>query len=204
MLRIYLNTCLVAFGLHFSTPHCAANPEPDDAFFVQSWDTENGLPHGAVTAVARSTDGYLWVGTRGGLARFDGVRFKQFTKATVPTLETDSIQSMVADPRGGVWVGTRDGILLRANGEEFEAVDLRFGTNKAPITSISIDGAETVWVATSGRGVIRIRGAKQDFFDQSSGLESDKVSQILCDGSNHTWALARGILTVFMAIGGHR
>jgi ligand-binding sensor domain-containing protein len=39
-----------------------------------SWGVEQGLPHGIVTAVTQTRDGYLWVGTKGGLARFDGIR----------------------------------------------------------------------------------------------------------------------------------
>jgi ligand-binding sensor domain-containing protein len=41
---------------------------------VKSWRTIDGLPQNSVTALAQTPDGYLWVGTQGGLARFDGVR----------------------------------------------------------------------------------------------------------------------------------
>jgi len=47
----------------------------DLAFVVKSWRTIDGLPQNSVNAMAQTPDGYLWVGTRGGLARFDGVRF---------------------------------------------------------------------------------------------------------------------------------
>jgi ligand-binding sensor domain-containing protein len=45
---------------------------------IQSWGTEVGLPQNAVNAIAQTRDGYLWLGTHDGLARFDGVRFKVF------------------------------------------------------------------------------------------------------------------------------
>jgi ligand-binding sensor domain-containing protein len=50
----------------------------DGNFLVDSWHTESGLPDGNVTALAQTPDGYLWVGTFKGLARFDGVRFTIF------------------------------------------------------------------------------------------------------------------------------
>jgi len=42
----------------------------------QAWSTEEGLPQSSVHGVAQTTDGYLWIATEGGLARFDGVSFK--------------------------------------------------------------------------------------------------------------------------------
>ena len=48
------------------------------------WTSENGLPDDSVTAIAQTPDGYLWVGTYNGLARFDGVRFVTFDPANTP------------------------------------------------------------------------------------------------------------------------
>ncbi|MBV8570020.1 MAG: hypothetical protein JO319_05365, partial [Acidobacteriaceae bacterium] len=45
------------------------------SFGHQTWQTENGLPQNSVHAIAQSADGYLWLGTDGGLARFDGYSF---------------------------------------------------------------------------------------------------------------------------------
>ena len=44
-------------------------------YSVKVWQTDEGLPHNSVWALAQASDGYLWVGTQQGLARFDGVRF---------------------------------------------------------------------------------------------------------------------------------
>src|SRR3954463_9651036 len=42
------------------------------------WQMEDGLPHSIVQAITQTKDGYLWVGTREGLARFDGTSFEAF------------------------------------------------------------------------------------------------------------------------------
>ena len=47
-------------------------------YFTRTWQVEDGLPQNKVTAVVQTRDGYLWVGTYNGLARFDGVRFTVF------------------------------------------------------------------------------------------------------------------------------
>ena len=54
---------------------------------VRTWQTDEGLPHNSVHAVAQTADGYLWVGTREGLARFDGARFVPVEDAAAPELK---------------------------------------------------------------------------------------------------------------------
>src|SRR5687767_10284004 len=53
-------------------------PDPSPAFRMRRWTAEDGLPKNTVLSLLQSRDGYLWIGTRDGLARFDGVRFKVF------------------------------------------------------------------------------------------------------------------------------
>src|SRR5215471_12295179 len=53
-------------------------------FFFRNWDMQDGLPDSTVKAIAQTLDGYLWVGTRAGLARFDGVHFRVFTSENAP------------------------------------------------------------------------------------------------------------------------
>jgi len=50
-------------------------------YLHESWRTEKGLPGESITAVAQTSDGYLWIGTDKGLVRFDGLNFHQFERA---------------------------------------------------------------------------------------------------------------------------
>ena len=59
-------------------------------YLVDVWDTENNLPGSTVTAIAQTPDGYLWVGTYNGLARFDGVRFVTFDPGQHAGVEPDA------------------------------------------------------------------------------------------------------------------
>ena len=45
---------------------------------IEAWQTEQGLPLNTVQSLLETSDGYLWVGTGGGLSRFDGMRFTTF------------------------------------------------------------------------------------------------------------------------------
>ena len=50
-------------------------------YLHESWGTERGWPGGSITAIAQTSDGYLWIGTDKGLVRFDGLNFHQFERA---------------------------------------------------------------------------------------------------------------------------
>jgi polysaccharide pyruvyl transferase WcaK-like protein len=72
-----------------------AAPSPDgeseivlgraSALTRRAWTTDEGLPDSSVLSITQTRDGYLWIGTRGGLARFDGVRFVVFDQRTQPS-----------------------------------------------------------------------------------------------------------------------
>ncbi len=61
------------------------------------WTADNGLPQNSVTAVAQTSDGYLWLTTNDGLVRFDGVRFTVFNKGNSPDLPSNRLGKMLAD-----------------------------------------------------------------------------------------------------------
>src|SRR6266496_2066364 len=59
--------------------HCLVFPAAAHYRF-DSWTTDNGLPENSVLALLQTRDGYLWMTTKGGLVRFDGMRFRWFTR----------------------------------------------------------------------------------------------------------------------------
>src|SRR3569623_2718781 len=59
------------------------------------WRAEDGLPRNRIQAIEQTPDGYLWIATSGGLARFDGVRFVVFDSSTTPALHEESILSIL-------------------------------------------------------------------------------------------------------------
>jgi ligand-binding sensor domain-containing protein/signal transduction histidine kinase len=106
---------MVAMGLFFgAVPQAIAAPMD---YLVDVWDTENGLPSSTVTSIAQTPDGYLWVGTYAGLARFDGVRFVTFDPANTPELTQARVQGLFLDANGTLWINTfRGGLTSYRNG----------------------------------------------------------------------------------------
>jgi hypothetical protein len=63
-------------------------------YLPRVWETDEGLPYNRVQAIAQTLDGYLWVGTYQGLARFDGLQFTIFNNGSIPELNRASITAL--------------------------------------------------------------------------------------------------------------
>jgi signal transduction histidine kinase/ligand-binding sensor domain-containing protein len=80
-------------------------------YLTDVWTADEGLPNSSVTAIAQTPDGYLWVGTYNGLARFDGIRFVTFDPANTPALTHARVRKLFVDDKGTLWINTLDGAL---------------------------------------------------------------------------------------------
>ena len=115
-----------------------------------------GLPTAIATAMAEDGQGFLWVGTLGGLARWDGYRFKVYkADAQRPGgLPDNYVQSLHGDSQGRLWVGTSAAGLLRHDPatDRFVPVPVggREGLSHVSVRQIVDDGAGGLWVVTDG------------------------------------------------------
>ncbi len=119
---------------------------PSRTWQHRRFTTEDGLPGNVVKAVCQTRDGYLWLGTEDGLARFDGRQFRAFTAENTPALKAigRTVWSLAEDTDGTLWAGIFGG-LLRIRGLDFTAftngLPQRFVLQAAPA------GDGSVWVA---------------------------------------------------------
>ncbi len=116
------------------------------ALTFRAWQREQGLPQNTVRALAQTRDGYLWVGTDDGLARFDGVRFVSFGPRE--GLRSGPVGALFEDRAGALWIGTTGGGLTRRQNGKFAAVKLREGGPTGAITALGEDEAGRIWIGT--------------------------------------------------------
>ena len=83
---------------------------------ADNWQIADGLPQSTVQALARTPDGYLWMGTQEGLARFDGARFTVFEPGNESAIPNKNITALHVDKAGTLWIGTRSGLALLEHG----------------------------------------------------------------------------------------
>lgn len=80
------------------------------------FNERSGLPTGEANDVLQTSDGYIWVGSYGGLIRYDGTQFRNFSSEGI--LPSSSVRMMFEDSSGRLWIGTNDaGIFVYENGK---------------------------------------------------------------------------------------
>jgi ligand-binding sensor domain-containing protein len=99
------------FAAHTRTTTAAAIA-PVEQYTRRIWRVQDGLPEDTVQAIQQSPDGYLWIGTTGGLVRFDGSHFLLYDHATTPVLADNSVFCVLSARDGSLWIGTDGGGLV--------------------------------------------------------------------------------------------
>ena len=112
----------------------------DDEYIVDSWQTDQGLPDNYVNGITQTPDGYIWVATFNGLARFNGVDFVVFDSASTPELPSSRITRVHADRNGRLWILSEYGHLSSWGDGVFHAFPER-------IRLLRQDYSGTVWTA---------------------------------------------------------
>src|SRR6267143_4725248 len=137
----------------------ALDPTRDlSQFNAQVWLTENGLPQNTVHSITQARDGYVWLATEEGLARFDGINFAVFDKQNTPQLKSNDVRVLLADRQGALWIGTADGLIQLRDGK-FTAFSTQNGLPSNVVDTLFQDHNNKVWVATSGGMVVFRDGA---------------------------------------------
>lgn len=115
------------------------------AWLSQIWQTNDGLPHNAINAIIQDEQGYLLLGTPGGLASFDGRRFAAFLPSDTPGLPDERILSFHRGRSGKLWAGTWKGLAFRENNRWFSVVPAD-GLPDSPIRAICEAPDGSLWL----------------------------------------------------------
>src|SRR5580700_12321717 len=104
---MHRRTWLCAFCLLLAVRLDAVSPRDlPDGYTRRVWQTQDGLPENTVQAFAQTPDHYLWIGTSGGLVRFDGAKFVVFDRENTPEIRENSIFCLAVSHDGSLWAGT--------------------------------------------------------------------------------------------------
>ena len=151
-------------------------------------------------ALAQSRDGYLWLGTGGGLYRFDGARFEKFQPAKGESLPSLNVNSLLATRSGDLWIGFASGALARLRAGHLTRFDL--GLPPVPVLELSEDRAGGIWAALGEDdrgGVARFQRGRWEIFGPSRGVAAGAATSVLGAADGSVWVAAGGELQVLRA-----
>ncbi len=133
---------------------CSGIPSYAQTYFFDNYGSEQGLESSKVFSIIQAKDDYIWLGTKAGLSKFDGLTFQNYTLEN--GLARGGVRVIYEDVEGIIWFGHEGGGITRYNGKNFDSIYI---TDKIPnlnITSITYGPEGNLWVSTSMDGVYRI------------------------------------------------
>jgi ligand-binding sensor domain-containing protein/signal transduction histidine kinase len=162
MISVFLAGLCVAAGLYAlsqgqSRGERLERPFPE-GFGHQAWSSENGLPQNSVHQILQTRDGYIWIATEGGVARFNGIQFTIFNQESDPAFTSNDTCCLAEDQSGALWIGTSDG-LLRYTGGTFRRYTTTDGLPSPVIQSLTTSDDGFLLVLTSD-GLAKYDGHK--------------------------------------------
>ncbi len=173
-------------------------PAPPTGWVTRSWQTEDGLPQDSVNAIVQTRDGFLWVGTGAGLARFDGVRFRKF--GLQDGLHSVWITALAEDWEGALWAGTSGGGVSRWKNGRFTSFGVAEGfPSGGDVIALAAERNGPVWIGTA-RGLVRWHDGAFTMVGEAQGLPQKQVRALLQDSRGTLWV---SVLTDGLFRGNH-
>jgi ligand-binding sensor domain-containing protein/signal transduction histidine kinase len=172
----------------------AATAATPPHYSLRTWQTEDGLPQNSVTALVQTRDGYIWLGTYGGLVRFDGARFVVFDSDNTTALKDNRITSLFEDHNRILWIGHETGNLTRLQSGVFAAVEVPGGWSGGKILRIGADENNDIWLMNKEGLLARLTDGS--FVSPEEGAGPAGLVSFAKDNRGKLWILRAGKLSI--------
>ncbi|MCI0534974.1 MAG: histidine kinase [Verrucomicrobiales bacterium] len=141
---------------------------------LDRWTTADGLPQNKIESILQSSNGYIWVGTQHGLARFDGVEFTVIRQAQALNTVLPAVPALAqASVDGGLWIGTSAG-LFRLYDHQLTWFTETNGLPHRKVWKLLARAVGELWIETEV-GLCRFENGKFRRIGQEDGLPDDHV-----------------------------
>jgi signal transduction histidine kinase/ligand-binding sensor domain-containing protein len=151
-----------------------------------AWGTKEGVPSGIVTAIAQTSDGYLWMGSERGLSRFDGLQVRPFPFSLDERISSKSIFTMFAPPSGGLWIGFTFGGAAFLKDERVTFYTENEGLPPGSVKTFAQQPDGFIWVATTS-GLARLEGARWRLIGANMKYPTIEAWSLLVDSAGALW-----------------
>jgi ligand-binding sensor domain-containing protein/signal transduction histidine kinase len=136
----------------------AIDPNRAMSQYVRSeWSAETGFPGGAVSSIAQTADGFLWIGTEKGLVRFDGVTFRLVQPSPQGAVVNSPVLALIADPDGSLWARLHGPTLVHYPKGAFDFVTPDISLANSLVTAMCLGADGTPLFSSITGGVMAYR-----------------------------------------------
>jgi ligand-binding sensor domain-containing protein/signal transduction histidine kinase len=178
---VALGIFLASLGLPATAPRSL--PE---GYTRRVWQTQDGLPENTVQAFAQTPDHYLWIGTSGGLVRFDGASFVVYDRDNIPEMHDNSVFCLTAASDGSLWAGTDGAGLLRYKNGKFRSYRAVEGLTNDFVRAVFETRDGVLWAGTDD-GLFRLDGERLVRVDGAGKIPALAVHAIREDSTGTLW-----------------
>lgn len=158
ILSLHHEEYILRFNLFFITIFCQAQ-SVEEHYYFKNLSIRNGLSQNTVNAILQDRKGFMWLGTKDGLNRYDGLSFRKFKHdaANPRSIGNSFITSLYEDFNGNIWVGTDAGVYIyypeKEAFEEFDCQSLEKTRIERSVSMIAGDKHGRVWIAVEAQGM---------------------------------------------------
>jgi signal transduction histidine kinase len=163
-------------------------------FRSTQWTTDSGLPQNIIRGIVQAPDGYLWVATLNGVARFDGMRFTVFDKSNTPGITGNRFAAMVRGAGADLWLYTESGAVTVYHNNEFRSLGEAEGVPAGSVHGIT-NGLGHVWVVQADRILQWNESSKH--FEPIANQEGIQYKPLSWDGTGF-WGVRAQTLYCFV------
>jgi signal transduction histidine kinase/ligand-binding sensor domain-containing protein len=140
-------------------------PVANGDYSLTVWQSDDGLPHNSTTTIVQRRDGFIWIGTQGGLVRFDGLTFVPARSPLIDGIKSSSVASLIEEDEDTLLIATPQSGLVRLRHGEFSLHPLaaQFGP-KDRVAQLYREADHVFWIIFNDRETWRWNnGAVQKF-----------------------------------------
>ena len=165
------------------------------SYAERTWSMRDGLPEQVVQAFAQTSDRYVWIGTTGGLLRFDGASFTLYNRENTPAFSDNNIFCLTISRDNALWIGSEGGGLVRYRDGVFRSFSDKDGLTNSFVRSIHQDRTGKIWVGTDN-GLFQVDGDRLRRIDGDERIPMVAVHAIFEDKDGGTWVGGSRVLRI--------
>lgn len=171
--------CLVVVSIN----SIAALPLND--FYFEHITIADGLSQNYITCIQEDAEGFIWIGTKNGLNKYDGYKITEYNhNQDLPNTITDNyISTIYKDSQNNLWIGTNNGLCrYRKGNQDFESIDFTSVNNNAAdrvIISLFEDSDHILWIGTSGGMLYSFDSNKKNLTSYPPSFEKTAIKEII-------------------------